>query len=294
MSGTPAAEVEIGEGLVRRLLAEQHPDLAGEPITLVASGWDNAIFRLGQDLAVRVPRRAIGAALIASEQRWLPVLAPILPLPIPAPVRVGAPGQGYPWAWSVTPWFEGETADLAPPDESEAEALGGFFRALHRPAPADAPVNPYRGVPLIQRAEAYEARRRSLEGRGEALDPVVAAAWRAGVSAPPKGGRTWVQGDPHPRNLLVRDGKIAAVLDWGDLCAGDRASDLASVWMVFHSREARAAMKAACGDLSEATWARARGWAALYAVMLLDAGLEDDPRMAQIARRTIANLRADL
>ena len=114
---------------------------------------------------MRLPRRAAGASLIETEQRWLPILAPTLPLPIPAPVRIGVPGQGYPWAWSVVPWFEGETADLSPPNPSQAEILGGFFRALHRPAPDDAPLNPYRGVPLGRRVAHFEARRRSLAER---------------------------------------------------------------------------------------------------------------------------------
>src|SRR5947209_3358610 len=123
MAGTPPVELEIDEALVRRLLSAQHPDLAERSISLAASGWDNAIFRLGHDLAVRMPRRAIGATLIEHEQRWLPTLAPSLPVPIPTPVRVGAPGQDYPWRWSVTPWFEGETADLSPPDPTQAEVL---------------------------------------------------------------------------------------------------------------------------------------------------------------------------
>lgn len=290
MSGTPAAEVRIAPDLVRRLLAEQHPDLADRPVRLVANGWDNAIFRLGEDLAARMPRRAIGAKLIKHEQRWMPTLAPTLPLPIPAPVRVGCPSLDYPWPWSVIPWFEGETADLAPPAPGEAESLGGFFRALHQPAPSDAPRNPYRGVPLGQRVAHFEARRRSLAERGEHIDPALLAIWRTALTEPVDAAPTWLQGDPHPRNVLVRDGEIVAMIDWGDLCAGDRASDLASVWMLFSGVHDRARMMEACGDVSDSTWRRARGWAVHYGVMLLDAGLADDERMARIARRTFANL----
>src|SRR5581483_12478474 len=128
------------------LLEAQHPDLAHLPIRAAESGWDNVILRLGADLALRLPRREIGAELVRVEQRWLPEMAPRLPLPIPAPVRVGEPGLGYPWPWSVTPWFEATPAALAWPGEGQGEALAAFLTALHVEAPPQAPVNPFRST----------------------------------------------------------------------------------------------------------------------------------------------------
>jgi len=289
-AGTPPAEIAIDADLTRSLLAAQHPDLAGLPISLAATGWDNAVFRLGEDLAVRLPRRAVGARLIAHEQRWLPVLKDRLPLAVPAPVRVGV-GQGaYPWPWSVTPWIAGETADLSPPGEDQGEVLGGFFAALHRPAAADAPLNPMRGVPLIQRAEVFEARAEGLARRGRPVADAIRAVWTDALGAPDDTAPTWIHGDPHPRNVLTRDGRLVAVIDWGDIAQGDRASDLAAVWMLLPSAAARRRAMAACGAVSAATWRRARGWAVLYGVMLLEAGLADDPRMAAIAEATFARL----
>jgi len=288
--GTPAAEVGISAELARALLARQHPDLADLPIELAVEGWDNAVFRLGDDLALRLPRRAIGAELIRHEQRWLPLLKDRLPLAIPAPVRIGVAQDNYPWPWSVTPWFAGETADLAPPDEDQGEVLGGFFRALHLPAPEDAPRNPVRGVPLAERLPAFEARIAGLAAKGVRLDAQIQAVWEDAVAAPNDAAPTWIQGDPHPRNVVVADGRITAIIDWGDMAQGDRASDLASVWMVLPSAAARRHAMAACGAVSEATWRRARGWAVLYGVLLLDAGLTDDPRMAAIARATFERL----
>ncbi len=119
-TGTPAAEIEIGTVLVRQLLNAQHPDLATLKITPAASGWDNAMLRLDDHLGLRLPRRA-AAALIVNEQTWLQVLAPRLPLNVPAPVRAGVPDHNYPWAWSVTPWFAGETADVRPPGDYQAK-----------------------------------------------------------------------------------------------------------------------------------------------------------------------------
>jgi aminoglycoside phosphotransferase (APT) family kinase protein len=276
--GTPVAEVEISADLARRLVERQHPDVAGLPIVLAAEGWDNAVFRLGEHLALRLPRRAIGAVLIRHEQRWLPTLKDRLPLPIPAPVRLGVAQDDYPWPWSVTPWFEGETADLAPPGEDQGEV---------------APHNPLRGVPLATRLPAFEARTAGLAGKGVRLEAQILAIWEDALAAPNDAAPTWIQGDPHPRNVLVRDGRITAIIDWGDMARGDRASDLAAVWMVLPSADARRRAMAACGAVSEATWRRARGWAALYGVMLLDAGLTDDPRMAAIARATFAQLIQD-
>jgi len=141
----PEAEIELSTEIVRSLLEAQHPDLARLPIVEAASGWDNVVYRVGEDLAARMPRRAMGALLAVHEQRWLAALAPGLPLPVPAPVRIGVPGVGYPWPWSIVPWFHGEEAAHAEPDDwpDTAERLAAFLTALHRPAPADAPVNPY-------------------------------------------------------------------------------------------------------------------------------------------------------
>ena len=289
-SGTPPAAFPVDEALARRLVAAQAPDLADRPIAFAASGWDNVMFRLGDALALRLPRRPIGARLIAVEQRWLATLAPDLPLATPAPLRVGAPQGDYPWPWSVTPWIAGETADLAPPDAGQGETLAAFFNALHVPAPEDAPRNPGRGGPLARRVGAFDQRLAALAGRTAPLDPRLLDIWTDALAAPDDAAPSWIHGDPHPRNMLVRDGRLVAAIDWGDMARGDRASDLAAVWMLLPDRSARDDAVTACRGVSADTWRRARGWAVLYGVMLLDAGLADDPRMTAIARSTFARL----
>lgn len=287
--GVPAADLDVDADLVRRLLAAQHPDLAGLAVTEVASGWDNIMFRLGEDLAVRMPRRRVGAALIETEQAWLPRVAAALPLPAPVPLRIGAPGDGFPWRWSVIRWLEGETADLSLPDAGQGAVLGRFFRALHVPAPADAPRNPNRGVPLAARAENFSVHLSKMAGRTDLVSDRILETWRAGVATPVDVGPTWLHGDPHPRNVLVRDGRITAVIDWGDMAQGDRASDLAAVWMLLPDRAARGEAMALC-EASDATWIRARAWAAWYGVVLMASGLANDPRMATIAERIFERL----
>lgn len=285
--GTPAAEVHLDDRLVRGLLADQHADLADLPLRHVEAGWDNATYRLGEALAVRLPRRLASADLIAHEQAWLPGLAARLPLPVPAAVRVGRPGRGYPWRWSVLPWLDGAPADLAPPADDQAAALAAFLRALHAPAPADAPANPVRGVPLATRAAAFAERMARVAARTDLIEPRHAAIWQEALAAPIDVGPSWIHGDLHPRNILVAGGAISGVIDWGDMAAGDRATDLAAIWMLFERPAARRAALAAYGPISDATLRRARGWALHLGLTLLDTGLVDTPRHAAIGERTL-------
>jgi aminoglycoside phosphotransferase (APT) family kinase protein len=289
---TPAAEVDVTVAMVRGLLESQHPDLAAAPLRAVDSGWDNAIFRLGERLAVRLPRRAAAVSLCAHEQRWLPQLAPLLPLPVPAPVRVGKPGGGYPWGWSVVPWLGGSAADISTPDRNQAERLAAFFHALHVPAPAEAPINKVRGVPLNERLSGIEERMRRLEAQTELITGQVRALWGRALQAPLDVPSTWLHGDLHAQNVLVESGTITAVIDWGDVCQGDRATDLAAVWMLLADRTAREAILQMCGAVSEATWMRARGWAILFAVVLVDTGRAGNPRHARMGARTLRRVAA--
>lgn len=270
------ADIELTAELVRELLRDQHPDLADRPLTVGARGWDNQLWRLGDDLAVRLPWQTKTAdALLLKENTWTPVLAPLLPLPVPVPQRLGRPSKRYPRPWIVTTWVAGTPGDLAPATRGgpAADALAAFLRALHHPAPAEAPQGRERGGALTQVAGRVAPLLDSITDLctavaeaedGPSPDPdMVRAIWQDAVTAPGWGGpMLWLHGDLHPANILTADGDLCGVVDFGDLCAGDPALDLAACWILLPDQEAIERFRAACPlATDDATWRRARGWA---------------------------------
>jgi aminoglycoside phosphotransferase (APT) family kinase protein len=300
----PAAEVEVSADLVRRLLADQHPDLARLPVEFLANGWDNELYRVGDGLVARLPRRAVGAEIIKNEQRWLPGLAQSLPLPVPYPERTGKPAHGYPFSWSVVPYLPGVPAAEARSFDPAAAAavVGGFLGALHVPAPADAPANPFRGVPLAERAGSFAANLALLTGQADQDEvdwDAVLRGWDAALAASSYDGPpVWLHGDLHPGNVLVHHGQVSGVIDFGDITSGDPATDLSVAWMLIplgcHASfwSAYQAAGGAGGRVSDALRARARGWALNLAIVFL-AHSEDNPVLLEIGHRTISTVLAD-
>ncbi|MEL6182494.1 MAG: aminoglycoside phosphotransferase family protein [Myxococcota bacterium] len=266
------AEVHVTPTVVRALLQAQHPDLADVPITPLAEGWDNAIFRLGETWLARIPRRSTGADLLVHELRWLPHLAPHLPIPTPVAHRRGVPTADYPYPWSIVPWFPGTPAGAASTFDpaASAEALGSFLRTLHNlPLPDDPPHNPFRACPLTERDPHFRERLAHLIDLDQAA---VVRRWETLLAAPPPQTRCWCHGDLHPFNLVLDPrGQIAAVLDWGDLTAGDPAVDLMVAWLQL-PLDAHARFRAELPHLDDAMWARGQAWGLRMALMFIDAG----------------------
>lgn len=291
---TPPAEVTIDEPLIRRLLGAQHPDLKDLPLRIMDSGWDNVMVRVGDDLALRLPRRKAGAPLILNEQKWLPWLAPQLPLPVPVPLRTGVPTADYPFYWSVQKWLPGEPADLFPPASEDAVRLAQFLQALHRlPLPNDPPTNPSREGPLSGKASDIESRMADLEHQTEAITPAIVEAWNLAKVTQMIGPPCFIAGDMHARNILTQKGRLSAIIDWGDMCAGDPATDMMGVWGLFDAPQARAQFFKTYGGDTD-FMRRARGWAIFSGVILLHTGLKDTPRHAQMGSDVLRRIHEDV
>lgn len=291
-------EVETDIALVRRLLAGQFPQWADLPLQPVPSGGtDNAIYRLGNDMAVRLPRIAWATAQVEKEQQWLPRLAPHLPLAIPVPLAKGVPAESYPWHWSVYRWLDGENAtmDHLTDPRQAATDLAQFLTALQHIDASEGPLagtqNFSRGVPLVMRDTAVRDAIALLHGR---IDTDAAtAAWEESLQAtvwnsPP----VWIHGDLQSGNLLAINGKLHAVIDFGGLGVGDPACDLMVAWNLF-SAESREAFRAALA-IDDATWIRGRGWALSVGLIALPYYWDTSPPMVRYAQYTIAEVLADL
>jgi aminoglycoside phosphotransferase (APT) family kinase protein len=288
----PAAEVPIDVPLVRRLIGSQFPRWSGLAVRPVeCAGWDNMIYRLGAGLAVRLPRRPFSADQTQKEHHWLPVLGPQLPLAVPVPVGEGMPGEGYPWRWTVCPWLPGEVAALtAVADMSRvAVSLARFVRALQAIDPDGGPVSTFRGGPLADRDRVSQASAAALQ---DSLDvrPVL-AAWQAAVAESAwTGSPVWVHGDLHPANLLISNGELTGVIDFGALGVGDPACDLMVAW-TYLSADARQVFRNEL-NVDEPTWARGRGWA-LHLGLMAAAVSADNALLGNIGRHAIAEVLSD-
>ncbi|WP_216822363.1 aminoglycoside phosphotransferase family protein [Sphingorhabdus sp. EL138] len=258
--------------LVTKLVAEQFPQWAGLPVSPVKlSGWDNRTFHLGRNMTVRLPSAKRYAEKVHIEQEWLPKLAPNLPFPIPEPVAMGHASKDYPWNWSIYRWIEGENADVL--DQSDlpqfAEDCARFLKELHQIDTARGPLagahNFYRGGALTVYSEETNTAISKLEGIIET--ETVTAIWEQAVSSQWVDEPVWVHGDFSVGNIIVRDGKLAAVIDFGGMGGGDPACDLVLAW-TFLTRESRAIFKSRM-DMDSNTWARARGWALWKALITL-------------------------
>ncbi len=281
----------------RRLVDSQFPQWAGLPLTPVeVDGWDNRTFRLGSELTVRLPSGDWYAKQVAKEQRWLPVLAPQLPLPIPVPVARGVPDAGFPHEWSVYRWLDGTLAARTRIDDLRGFAadLAGFLRALNRidatggPEPGE--HNFFRGGPLGHyEGEALDA----IEALGaeiprDAVQRVWADAMASTWERPP----VWFHGDVAPTNLLISGGRLAAVLDFGSSGIGDPACDMVIAWS-FLDGPSRERYRAALG-VDAATWSRGRGWGLWKALITLVGHLEsDEPDEVAARKREIDRIVAD-
>jgi aminoglycoside phosphotransferase (APT) family kinase protein len=297
MVSTPAdGRAGIDAALVRRLVDTQFPRWSGLPVTPVeVDGWDNRTYRLGDDMTVRLPTAAGYVPAVAKENEWLPRLAGSLPVAVPPVLASGVPGEGYPFPWSVRGWLPGQTADPGRIDDMThfAIAVAEFIRALQR---CDATGGPlpgehcwYRGGSPAFYADETHRSLRTLAGRVDTAR--AAAVWDAALATQWQGAPVWFHGDIATGNLLVEDGKLTAVLDFGTSGVGDPACDLVIAWTMF-SGDSRDAFRRTV-DHDEDTWARARGWALWKALLVLAKCIDTDPERAATQQRVVEEVLAE-
>jgi len=292
MADSPGAEVALDERDVRELVRTVAPELAALPLTRSAEGWDNVTWRLGADLAVRIPRRLQAAPLIRHEQRALPLIAMHLAaanVRTPLPVFAGSPTPHFPWPWSIVPWLPGGQALGRPRRDNTvwAAQLAAVLLTLHRDAPADAPRNPVRGVPLAVRDDSIRSRLADLPAT---IAENLADIWQTGLDAAPTTESVWIHGDLHPGNILVDGDRLSALIDFGDVTAGDPAYDLAAGWLAFDAEGRHVFRRATGRRYDEETWVRARAWAAAIAIILCHSS-DDRPDLRALGHETSAQLR---
>ena len=281
MTRLHADQIDTSVSLVHRLVAEQFPQWADLTVRRVEEcGTDHHLFRLGSDLVARLPIIGWAVDQARSDERWLPVLAPHLPVALPVPLAVGEPGHGYPFPWAVVPWIPGTPPDAGTDRVALAKDLAEFVRALHAVDASDGPAKTgtQRGTPLAPLDRGVREGLATSVALADIADRVL-AVWEDAVAAPAYDGPpVWIHGDLMAGNLLVQDGRLSAVIDWGGLGTGDPAPDLCPAYWLFDG-DVRAEYVASVG-YDDATLRRARGWIIAPAVSGVDYYAETFPAMA--------------
>ncbi len=287
-----ASEVDIDVALVEKLIDAQFPqwaDLSIEPVLSVAT--DNTLYKLGDSMVVRLPRIPKAAEHIEKEYKWLPRLAPLLPLAIPVPLAKGIPVEEYPFHWSVYKWLDGDSAAIEPISDlhQAAHGLGQFVNALHQIDTTGAP-SCRRGFPLSSRDSET---RKAIETLQDILDIKLATAlWETSLNTSVwKTAPVWIHGDLHAANMLTQQGRLSAIIDFGSSGVGDPACDMMVAWTVL-SAETRGIFRAAV-QADNDTWARGRGWAFTFGIVALPYYRVSNPILATIAQRAIDEVLAD-
>ncbi|NQV15191.1 aminoglycoside phosphotransferase family protein [bacterium] len=292
----PIEKVEISTTLVAKLIQVRFPQWAKLSIRPVKnSGWDNRTFRLGESMAVRLPSAKAYAGQVKKEQEWLPKLGPHLPLPIPIPLAMGSPSETYPWNWSIYQWLEGENAKIQRIEDLNhfAIALAHFLTALYQIDPVGGPPpgqhNFFRGGSLSK----YDSEtRESISVLGDRIDgEAISSVWETALNSTWQGTPVWFHGDLCADNLLVRSDRLSAVIDFGCLGIGDPAGDLTIAWTLFFG-ESRKTFRELL-QVSNANWARGRGWALWKALITLVEHIDKNPLEAQRARHIIDEVLID-
>lgn len=269
------ADVHVTTRVARHLLATQYPELKNAELVILAEGWDNVILRAGPDHILRLPRRAIGATLLSRELRWLPTIAAHLPIPISLAIHHGISDAHFPYPWAIVPWFEGVTLGHLEQkvDADFAQSLGVFMGALHRiNLPSDAPINPMRHNPFEDQERDVRVRQLIQDFCPQHHTRVqLMEIWARALNIGGEPPQCWCHGDLHPFNLIMKGCHLSAVIDWGDMTAGDPCVDFCAVWCALPV-QLHDHFRRAYGVVDERIWIRGKGWGLMMALLFVEAG----------------------
>ncbi len=281
--------MDVTEDIVKSLIEQQFGDMKNLPVRFLDSGADNSNYLLGNKYLVRLPKDKDAAALINNEIKWLPYLQNKLNIDIPVPHRIGEPTDIFPWSWTITPWFSGDTADKSVVGNREISVVTAFLKTLHSYAPEDAPINPYRGVALTKKADDVQKRINRLKIRTDLITDKITELWETAINESVPEYKTLIHGDLHPKNIIAGNGEIKAIIDWGDITTGDPANDIAILWMLFNDKTAIDNALKHYGA-SQSLINRSIGWAIFFGTLFLDTGLDTNPQDTNIGHQILINL----
>lgn len=269
----PTNDISITESQLRKILDAQFPEYASFEISLLTSGWDNMLFRLGDELIIRIPRRKLGAQLIEHEITWLPILEDLLPIRVPTPIKIGSATNEYPYKWTINPWFDGDRALEKKISANEVKRLVSCLRVLHSVDTTSAPSNPFRENPLIAKDKDVQLRINEIEAKSIAIPDSIKKLWDELKHIEIDVSPSLIHGDLHPGNIIMYQENIEAIIDWGDITKGDISTDLACFWMLIGDNELRFSAFDEYGA-SQSTLLRAKAWAIFYGITFLNAGTD--------------------
>ena len=285
---TPPAEVNITIPLIKRLLDNQFPELAHLPISFFDAGWDNEMYRLGDELVIRMPRRKVAVELLENERFWLPNLSSILPIDIPTPKHLGSSNADYPWIWNINPWFNGQTANEGKLKEGQSIVIAQFLKTLHVHPSSEILKNDARAT-LIEKKASIDVRIAQLKKQTNLITSNIETIWEKAMTADRGYKSKFIHGDLHPKNILVNDGKFEAILDWGDMTHGDVSIDLSCLWTLFEDPKERQ-MAIDHYQPSQDQILKAKGWAVFMGVLMLHTGLVDNSTHASIGTQILMKM----
>jgi aminoglycoside phosphotransferase (APT) family kinase protein len=278
---------DIDEELVRRLLADQHPDLSDLAVGEHFEGMDTVVFRLGEDLAVRLPRWHRSIERVETELHWLPELSRSWTFPAQVPLRQGEPGRGYPAIWAVVRWLDGVIAFEEPLRSEAAAPLGAAIGEIHQPHPPDAPFNDEQSMPIAERDPMFRSCLAEARVKLPGFDEERAVqVWDAGLAAGSDVETTWIHADLHPFNVISDRGRFAGIIDWSDMARGDPASDIGRLWLLLDGEDVPTALEA-YGEMTRRTMRRAE---AIGLFMCLGWAVADSPRIVKLGFDRLARL----